>query len=234
MEFCPECGTKSSADSTICASCGLNFITDAKPAKSASSTIVNRKSNQSLTCSNCGEQNPEGTSFCGNCGYNMGNNDQTVTGSIFCGHCGKKNPYSGSFCNQCGQSLANQNQTSQPQGHNVGYQVRQTQQTRYQYQEPISSNQMLTSVPSNFKHPNLKSSALAVIISFLIPGFGYMYTGLIAKGIAIFIGIFILIFLPFVSIILYFYQIYRAHKLVEAHNLDVYAAEVRRRNGYGY
>ena len=71
-----------------------------------------------------------------------------------------------------------------------------------------------------------KSSGLAVILSFLIPGLGQIYCGQIGKGVLMVIlsfifGLlsFILIGIPF-YIILWVYSMYDAYKLAEKTNQE--------------
>ena len=55
-----------------------------------------------------------------------------------------------------------------------------------------------------------KSMALAIILTLFIPGFGAMYNGKIGRGI--------LELIFFWTVVVYFYQIYDAHKLTKENN----------------
>lgn len=76
-------------------------------------------------------------------------------------------------------------------------------------------------------HGEIKSSGIAVILSFFIPGLGQIYNGQIGKGILFIIIGFILAMLIFVLIgfllypIFWIYNIYDAYKSAETINREL-------------
>jgi len=247
MEFCAECGTRNDDSAMLCTNCGIN-LQEMRPAKSQpASSIVEEKikpvDSSKLICTSCGFENDDGVKFCGKCGQPMNlvassNTSQPVYAK-FCSQCGEKSDGKTKFCGSCGNSLIKetinadnlipenksvsfQDSRYQPPAHarNANYQQAvPVQNTRFQAR---SENYMANNLPNNFSHPKKKNSALALILAFIIPGFGYLYVSKYGEFAVYFFGMIFLAFIPLVNIIFYVYQIYKSKQIVDTYNLNLY------------
>ncbi|WP_081633106.1 zinc ribbon domain-containing protein [Candidatus Methanomassiliicoccus intestinalis] len=113
------------------------------------------------------------------------------------------------FCPKCGNDIENGSSYCK----NCGARIESTPQSAYQ-----------AGVPPQYILP-LKSSGIAAILSFIIPGAGVIYAGQIGKGLLYFIiGIIVsfatIMLLPFIVVFLIFWvwQIYDAYNITEEYN----------------
>jgi len=78
--FCPHCGARQVADSSLCSKCG--------------------KPQAFKLCPNCGDIQPEDAGACGNCGFSL------AAMARLCLFCGTENPEDALRCRDCGMSVA--------------------------------------------------------------------------------------------------------------------------------
>lgn len=196
-----------------------------------------------VKCPNCGKEITNGK-FCSNCGtpipeINIDLVDENNSNSGFCGNCGAKLKPNAKFCPACGSpivgasyhnsNLSTVNSNIQPKNtvnSNLNYNLNDGPNTNSNFNSNIntnsnSNNNFNSNFNSNFNNNSNgsnKSLALALLLSFFIPGLGHLYLRNIKFGIFIFIicalsSLTILFPLgAFICIACYLYNLYSVYK----------------------
>ncbi|MGQ4832909.1 MAG: zinc-ribbon domain-containing protein [Candidatus Asgardarchaeia archaeon] len=139
-----------------------------------------------------------------------------------CPYCGATIPADAVFCPNCGAQLSS-GPTAQP-----AYQQSQPATPTYVPQQappPVPPQPTVPTTATSYPvaQSKEKDTAIAAILSFLLPGLGQIYVGKVGRGIGIFIGAIIIAFISFIlffipSIIYWAWNIYDAYNLAKTYN----------------
>lgn len=174
-----------------------------------------------IKCPDCGSDNPDEATFCRTCGENLSaikpkeetksDNQEVAKYCVKCGYgikdksteicpkCGAKQTFkSTKYCGNCGAEIDINAEICHKCGVRVMY-------------RPTSN----------------KSTILAAVLSFFIPGLGQIYDGKVGRGISFFIvicilyALYFLIFPLIIGFLLWIYCIYDAYRIAKNINLGI-------------
>ncbi len=180
-----------------CSNCGQYVPEGEKFCESCGSKIENNNS-ETKHCSNCGELLKSGSEFCSSCGspVNKQNSSNNVSsdnnGGKFCINCGSKIDFNAEICPKCGvrQNIASLNKSTK-HCTNCGSEI--------DIKAEICPRCGVRQISSTSASSD-KSKAIALVLSFILPGLGHFYLGLSKKGI-------ILLVMGLLTSLTWFYQI---------------------------
>lgn len=145
---------------------------------------------------------------------------------IKCPYCGSDNPDEATFCRICGENLSTVKTTKEINSENQEV-AKYCVKCGYGIKDNSTDICPKCGVRVMYRPTNNKSTILAAILSFFIPGLGQLYDGKIGRGISFFIvicilyALYFLIFPLLIGFILWIYCIYDAYHIAKNINLGI-------------
>lgn len=145
---------------------------------------------------------------------------------IKCPDCGSDNPDEATFCRKCGENLSAIKPKEETKSDNQEV-AKYCVKCGYGIKDKSTEICPKCGVRVMYRPTNNKSTILAAVLSFFIPGLGQIYDGKVGRGISFFIvicilyALYFLIFPLLIGFLLWIYCIYDAYRIAKNINLGI-------------